>query len=98
MSLIEEMREGLRQTEWYGDLAELADDLNTVYYEIVDQTRWGVIKQVVVERNGEYVMATWEQASGDGDYLEEPDLKEVRPVEKTVVDYVSIDSAPVAST
>ncbi len=94
MSLIEEMRKGLSEAEWYGDVAELADDLNTRLDEIVDQPRWGVdTRRVVVEKNGEYAMLTWEQSSGDGDYVGEPDLKEVVPVEKTVVDYVSIDSA-----
>lgn len=68
---------------------EVPDDVDImVVHEVVGTTRWGVIHALVYHRAGEYVRMLWEYSQSKGYSDNEPTFTIVKPVEKTVIEYV----------
>lgn len=86
--LIDDLKSAI-DDNWWGYLEdyESLDGVETVESKNLDTTRWGIIKTLVARRGDEYVRLTWEEAAAEGDYCEQPTMKEVRPVQKTVTVY-----------
>lgn len=72
------------------------DDYKVIVSEIVDEWRWGVITEVVVQdTDGKYWSVCYKEQSGDEYYNELQDLSEVEftqvtPVEVMTIKYVEI--------
>jgi hypothetical protein len=86
--LIDDVKSAIDDDWWgYLDDYESLDGVETISDKILDQTRWGVIKELIARRGDEYVKLTWEQAAAEGEYCNQPEIQEVKPVEKTVIVY-----------
>lgn len=86
MSLIDDI------SQWYenGEVCPPGEDFNLIAEETLGEKRWGLLKQWVFERDGEYVAVEDVEPATEmqewGDYGE-PKFYPVEPYEVTVTKY-----------
>jgi hypothetical protein len=86
--LIDEIRAEFEEDYYYPTA-----DVTVVLDEIIGTTRWAYIKRTVYRRGDEYVQATYREGATEMQEQEaEAEVIAVTPVDRTIIDYVKVES------